>query len=137
MKDVGYSGTRLSKKLGFKPHMKVWTVNAPGEYRSWLGNLPDDVKFVTKSKPPIDAVHIFVIDSLELDALLSKFRNELKQDGFVWVSWYKKSAKIPTDITEDVIREMALPLGFVDVKVCAVSEQWSGLKLVIRRSERT
>jgi 5,10-methenyltetrahydromethanopterin hydrogenase len=136
MVDIGYSGTPLAKKLGLKPRMKVLTVHAPTEYDSWLGELPDDVKLVTKAKPPIDAAHIFVTESLEMDALLSKLRNELKQDGFVWVSWYKKSAKMQTDITEDVIREIALPLGFVDVKVCAVSEQWSGLKLVIRKSDR-
>lgn len=136
MTDLGYSGTPLAKKLGLKAPLKLLIVNAPKEYRSWLGELPNDVKMVTKAKPPIGAAHIFVAESLEMDALLSKLRNELKQDGFVWVSWYKKSAKMQTDITEDVIREIALPLGFVDVKVCAVSEQWSGLKLVIRKSER-
>ena len=116
--------------------MKLLIINAPKEYKWWLGELPNDVKMVTKAKPPIDAAHIFVTERLEMDALLSKLRNELKQDGFIWVSWYKKSAKMRTDITEDVIRESALPLGFVDVKVCAVSEVWSGLKLVIRKSER-
>jgi hypothetical protein len=99
--------------------------------------MPDGVRLVVKAKPPLDAAHIFVTQSAELNALLSRFRKELKQDGFVWVSWYKKSAKKQTDITEDVIREIALPLGFVDVKVCAVSLEWSGLKLVIRKSERT
>lgn len=112
------------------------TFNAPREYASWLGELPVGVKLVTKAKPPITAAHLFVTESLEMDALLSKLRKDLQPDGFVWVSWYKKSAKMQTDITEDVIREIALPLGFVDVKVCAVSEQWSGLKLVIRVSER-
>ena len=136
MADAGYSGTPLAKKLGLKAPLKLLIVNAPKEYKRWLGKLPNDVKMVTKAKPPIDAAHIFVTESLEMDALLSKLRNELKQDGFVWVSWHKKSTKIPTDITEDVIREVALPLGFVDVKVCAVSEIWSGLKLVIRKSDR-
>jgi hypothetical protein len=136
MADIGYSGTPLAKKLGLKPPLTLLLVNAPKEYKSWLGKLPADVKLVTKAKPPIQAAHIFVMESLEMDALLSKLRNELKQDAFVWVSWYKKSTKISTDITEDVIREIALPLGFVDVKVCAVSEMWSGLKLVIRKSER-
>lgn len=136
MADAGYSGTPLAKKLGLKAPLKLLIINAPREYRGWLGKLPNDVKMVTKAKPPIDAAHIFVTESLEMDALLSKLRNELKQDGFIWVSWYKKSAKMRTDITEDVIRESALPLGFVDVKVCAVSEVWSGLKLVIRKSDR-
>lgn len=136
MTDSGYSGTPLTKKLGIKAPMKLLLINAPKEYKSWLGDLPKNVKLVTKSKPPINAVHIFATESLFLDATLSKLRNELKQDGFVWVSWAKKSSKIPTDITEDTIREIALPLGFVDIKVCAVSEVWSGLKLVIRKSER-
>jgi len=136
MVEVGYSGTPLAKKLGIKPPMKLLTIHAPKEYASWIGELPAGVKLISKAKPPIDAAHIFVTKSVELDALLSRLRNELKSDGFVWVSWYKKSAKMPTDITEDVIREIALPLGFVDVKVCAVSEQWSGLKLVIRKSQR-
>lgn len=136
MTEIGYSGTPLAKKLGIMPSMKLLTIHAPKEYASWLGELPADVKLITKAKPPIDATHIFVTERLELDVLLSRLRNELRPDGFVWVSWYKKSAKMQTDITEDVIREIALPLGFVDVKVCAVSEQWSGLKLVIRKSQR-
>ena len=137
MADVGYSGTPLAKKLGFnKPPITVWTVNAPKEYKAWLGELPAGVKLTVKETNPIEAAHIFVVESTEMNASLSRLRNELKQDGFVWVSWYKKSAKMQTDITEDVIREVALPMGFVDVKVCAVSEQWSGLKLVIRKTER-
>ena len=91
---------------------------------------------MTKADKPIEAVHLFTTENMFLNATLSKLRNELKQDGFVWVSWPKKSSKVSTDITEDTIREIALPLGFVDIKVCAVSEVWSGLKLVIRKSER-
>lgn len=136
MPNSGYSGTPLVKKLGIKPPMKLLIINAPKEYKSWLGDLPEDVRLITKPKPPIEAVHIFATESIFLDATLSKLRHELKQDGFIWVSWAKKSSKIPTDITEDTIREIALPLGFVDIKVCAVSELWSGLKLVIRKSER-
>ena len=136
MADIGYSGTPLAKKLGFKSPLKVLLVNAPKEYKAWLGELPEGVTFTTKAKAPIEAVHVFTTSSLELDATLSKLRDELKQDGFIWVSWPKKSSKVPTDITEDTIREIALPLGFVDIKVCAVSEIWSGLKLVIRKSER-
>ena len=136
MVDTGYSGTPLAKKLGIKSPLKLLTINAPQEYASWLGELPEGVTLITKAKKPIEAVHVFTTESAFLDAMLSKLRNELKQDGFVWVSWPKKSAKVPTDITEDTIREIALPLGFVDIKVCAVSEVWSGLKLVIRVSER-
>jgi len=136
MANIGYSGTPLAKKLGLKPGMTVLTVNAPKEYRSWLGDVPEGISFVTRTKPPIEAAHVFTTESAFLDAALSSLRNDLKQDGFVWVSWPKKSAKVKTDITEDTIRAIALPLGFVDVKVCAVSEVWSGLKLVIRKTER-
>ncbi|MDO8754237.1 MAG: hypothetical protein Q7J80_10125 [Anaerolineales bacterium] len=136
MPTIGYSGTPLAKKLGLKSLLKLLTVNAPKEYKSWLGDLPEGVTLITKASKPIEAAHVFTTESAFLDATLSKLRNELKQDGFVWVSWPKKASKVPTDITEDTIREIALPLGFVDIKVCAVSEVWSGLKLVIRVSER-
>ena len=136
MVDIGYSGTPLAKKLGIKSPLKLLTVNAPKDYVSWLGELPEGVRLVTKTKKPIEAAHVFTTESAFLNAVLSKLRNELKQDGFVWVSWPKKASKVKTDITEDVIREIALPLGFVDIKVCAVSDVWSGLKLVIRKSER-
>ncbi|MFN8411417.1 MAG: DUF3052 family protein [Anaerolineales bacterium] len=134
---IGYSGTPLAKKLGFdKAPLSVLTINAPKEYKAWLGELPVGVKLTAKAKQQIEAVHLFTTEASFLNATLSTLRHELKQDGFVWVSWPKKSSKVPTDITEDTIREIALPLGFVDIKVCAVSEVWSGLKLVIRKSER-
>jgi hypothetical protein len=136
MVTTGYSETSLAKKLGIKAHLKLLCINVPREYKSWLGDLPEGVSLVTKTNPPVEAAHIFTTEKMFLDMTLSNLRTELKQDGFVWVSWPKKASKIPTDITEDTIREIALPLGFVDIKVCAVSEVWSGLKLVIRRSER-
>jgi len=136
MVDSGYSGTPLAKKLGLKSPLRLLTINAPQEYKAWLGDLPEGVKLSTKAQKPVEAVHVFTTDSLFLDAMLSKLRNELKQDGFIWVSWPKKTSKVLTDITEDTIRAIALPLGFVNIKVCAVSEVWSGLKLVIRVSER-
>lgn len=136
MVDVGYSSTPLAKKLGIKAPLNLLIINAPGEYKSWLGKLPDDVKFVTKAKLPVEAAHIFATESTFLNAALSRVRHQLKQDGFIWVSWPKKTARTNTDITENTIREIALPLGFVDIKVCAVSDIWSGLKLVIRVSER-
>jgi hypothetical protein len=136
MPAIGYSITPLAKKLGIKAPLTMVLVHPPEEYVVWIGGVPDGVRLLAKAKPPLDAAHIFVTQSAELNAVLLKFRKELKPDGFVWVSWYKKSAKKQTDISEDTIREIALPLGFVDVKVCAVSEEWSGLKLVIRKSER-
>ena len=136
MTTIGYSGTSLAKKLGLKSPLKLLTINVPKEYKSWLGDLPEGVSLMTKANTPIEAAHVFATESAILDATLSNLRNELKQDGFIWVSWPKKASKVPTDITEDTIRVIALPLGFVDIKVCAVSEVWSGLKLVIRKSER-
>ncbi|MFZ1040757.1 MAG: hypothetical protein WCA79_01340 [Anaerolineales bacterium] len=136
METIGYSGTPLVKKLGIKVGMKLLTINAPKDYRLWLGNLPKDAVLVTRISNPVEAAHVFATESAFLNLTLSKLRHELKQDGFVWVSWPKKASKVSTDITDNVIREIALPLGFVDVKICAVSEVWSGLKLVIRVLER-
>jgi hypothetical protein len=136
METIGYSGAPLVKKLGIKVGMKLLTINAPKDYRLWLGDLPNDAVLVTRTSNPVEAAHVFAAKSTFLNATLSKLRYKLKQDGFVWVSWPKKSSKVQTDITDHVIRDIALPLGFVDVKVCAVSEVWSGLKLVIRASER-
>jgi Protein of unknown function (DUF3052) len=133
---VGYSGTPLIKKLGFKDGMEILVENPPPEYLDWLGKLPQGACVIQKMGSNIAAAHIFCYEKSKLLASLTKLRKKLAQEGFVWVSWPKKSSKVPTDITEDVIREIALPMGFVDIKVCAVSEVWSGLKLVIRKSER-
>jgi len=133
----GYSGTPLARKLGFKPGTKVVVVGAvPTEYESWLAPLPERVTLTSKGKPPLEAVHVFVTKRAELEKHLKHLRTALVPDGYVWISWPKRTSKVPTNITEDVIREVCLPLGFVDIKVCAVSEVWSGLKLVIRVSER-
>ncbi len=135
--ESGYSGTPLYKKLGFtKPPLRVLTINVPRAYKGWLGELPKGVALASNVAPPVQAAHVFATESGFLNAVLATLRTELAQNGFVWVSWPKKTAKLPTDITEDVIRAVALPMGFVDVKVCAVTEVWSGLKLVIRKSER-
>jgi len=132
----GYSGTPLPKKLGLKPPMTLAAVGAPKEYRDWLGPLPEGVRLVATPGTRPAAVHVFVTRRADLQTHLARLRFQLVPTGFVWVSWPKKSSRVATDITEDTIREVALPLGFVDVKVCAVSDIWSGLKLVIRRSER-
>jgi hypothetical protein len=133
---AGYSGTPLTKKLGLKGPMTVLTVGAPREYASWLGDLPEGVTLSSRAKSPLAAAHLFATRRAELTAHLTTLRETLAPAGFVWVSWPKKASKVATDVTEDVIREVALPMGFVDIKVCAVSDVWSGLKLVIRRSER-
>jgi hypothetical protein len=135
---LGYSGTPLVKKLGIKPGARLVVVgDAPDEYKTWLGPLPERATITGRGKPPFQAVHVFTTRRAELAKHLAHLRKTLEPTGFVWVSWPKKTSRVPTNITEDVIREVALPLGFVDIKVCAVSEVWSGLKLVIRVSERS
>lgn len=133
---AGYSGTPLAKKLGIKAGTRVLAVHPPAEYAAWLGPLPEGVTFEDRLRASTDIVHVFSSDRAELGKLLKTYRGGLAAAGAVWVSWPKKSAKVPTDITEDTIRELALPMGFVDVKVCAVSDVWSGLKLVIRKALR-
>ena len=131
-----YSGTPLAKKLGFKSGMSVHIIGAPTGYRDWLTDLPADVSLSERSKPPFMAVHLFSMARAELQQQLPRLREQLQPSGFLWVSWPKRVSKLPTDISEDIIRTIALPLGLVDIKVCAVNEIWSGLKLVIRKSER-
>lgn len=132
----GYSGTPLAKKLGIKTGTRVLLLEAPQEYRQWLDDVPDGVTFPSRMTDAVDIVHVFAVRSAKLAHHLQKLRKELRQDAAVWVSWPKKASRVPTDITEDVIRTIALPMGFVDIKVCAVTDVWSGLKLVIRKSDR-
>jgi len=133
---AGYSGTALAKKLGINADAKVFADAAPSDYASLLAPLPDGVKFVNKLTNSVDVIHLFTKSASELDAKLRRWRKAIKPDASIWISWPKKASKVPTDVTEDVIREIALPMGFVDVKVCAVDETWSGLKLVIRKELR-
>ncbi|HEY4944400.1 MAG TPA: hypothetical protein VII56_23430 [Rhizomicrobium sp.] len=131
---AGYSPRSLADKLGIKDGMALYVLNAPKDYRALLGIA---AKFA--AKPPqggADFVHLFVASTAELDRHLPLARKAMKNDGMLWVSWYKKSAKIPTDVTEDTIRAHALKTDLVDVKVCAVSDVWSGLKLVVRKHLR-
>lgn len=133
---AGYSGTPLAGKLGIKPDFAVLVVNEPANYRQLLAPLPADVTFARKLTNAVDLIHLFTKSAAELDAKLRAWRYAIKPDATIWISWPKKASKVATDITEDVIREVALTLGFVDVKVCAVDETWSGLKLVIRKELR-
>jgi hypothetical protein len=131
---AGYSQTPLFKKLGIKDGMVLFAINAPEDYGALLAV---DVKFAaTPPKGGADFVHLFVASQAELDKHLPKARQAMKADGMIWVSWYKQAAKIPTDVTEGVIRGRALAGDLVDVKVCAVSDIWSGLKLVVRKHLR-
>ncbi len=133
---AGYSGTPLWKKLGIKPNTTVVTVNAPASYRKLLPGLPAGVAFATEVDPPLAFVHLFVTSAADLAARLPALKTALAPDGVLWVSWPKKASGVKTDVTEDGIRAAALPLGLVDVKVCAVDAIWSGLKLVIRVANR-
>ena len=133
---AGYSGTPLPQKLGIKPGMTVVIINAPTNYRRLLGTIPEDVIFSDRLKPDSDFVHVFIKKRSELEQRLYVLREKIPDTGTIWVSWPKRSSGVPTDVTEDVVRAVALPLGFVDVKVCAIDETWSGLKLMVRRTNR-
>jgi hypothetical protein len=133
---AGYSGTPLAKKLGIKEGSTVLTVGAPENFLELLRPLPQDVCVTAGPVADADIVHLFTNGRDELFRELSRCSKLIKQNGSIWVSWYKKAARLPTEITEDTVREAALPLGLVVVKVCAVDEKWSGLKLVIRKENR-
>ena len=133
---AGYSGTPLAQKLGIKAGQQVVTIGAPAGYRKLLAPLPEGVSF-TSEKTGAVFVHFFVSERKRLEKELKRLRKLIADTGTLWISWPKKSSGVATDITEDTIREVALPLGFVDVKVCAVDETWSGLKLMVRRENRS
>ena len=133
---AGYSGTPLAAKLGIKPGMTVHVSGAPGDYTAIVDPLPERVAMVQRASRGTDLVHVFATRATALGTALRRYRKTLGPDAVVWASWPKKSANVATDITEDTVRALALPLGFVDVKVCAVDDTWSGLKLVVRRELR-
>jgi len=133
---IGYSGTPLAKKLGLKESSRVLLMGAPENFTDLLEPLPAGIVFEEEANSNIDIAHVFVTRKEELAKHLGDLRKVLKPDAALWVSWPKKASKVPTTVTEDTIREVALPIGFVDVKVCAVSEIWSGLKLVVRKELR-
>lgn len=133
---AGYSATPLPQKLGIKPGTIVVAIDPPENYRKLLDPIPSGVNFATRLVGNTKFVHLFATRRSELARQLATLRKKIADDASLWVSWPKKSSKVPTDITEDVIRAVALPLGFVDIKVCAVDDTWSGLKLMIRREQR-
>lgn len=134
---AGYAATPLWKKLGYAAGIQAWVTGAPGGYAKLL-TLPPEVKvtWLKGLEPGMKFVHLFASEATSLEKQLGSLRREIAPAGVVWVSWPKKASGVTTDITEDTIRQLALPLGFVDIKVCAVNETWSGLKLMIRRTER-
>ena len=135
-KTAGYSGTPLATKLGITEGRSIVTIEAPPNYGDLVAPLPFGSRVTTRMPSEPDMVHLFTTKRAHLKKQLERLRTKLSPDGTVWVSWPKKTANVPTDITEDTIREVGLPLGFVDVKVCAVDDVWSGLKLVIRKELR-
>ena len=133
---AGYSGTPLAKKLGLKPGMRVWFQDMPESVSAEIDRDAPPVTRLDLPEPPVEFAHIFVTSCAVLDCELRMLLPLLDPAGMIWISWPKKASKVPTDITEDVIRAVALPLHLVDVKVCAVDDIWSGLKLVVRKEHR-
>jgi hypothetical protein len=131
---AGYSGTPLAKKLSLKDGMRVWWERMPDNVREAIGAEGLQLNLLDKAEAPIDAAHVFVTERFDLEAKLHELMPLLGPSSFLWVSWPKKAARVPTDITEDTIRDVCLPMGLVDVKVCAVDVTWSGLKLMRRRT---
>ena len=134
---AGYSGTPLGRKLSLKPGMRTWWDGMPDAVRDEIEREGLELAVLDRPEAPIDAAHIFVTLRAEMEDKLRALRPSLAPSGFIWVSWPKKASKVPTDITEDGIREVILPdTDLVDVKVCAVDSVWSGLKLMVRRERR-
>jgi hypothetical protein len=132
----GYSGTPLARKLSLKDGLRTWWDGMPDSVRGEIENEGLQLDHLTAPAAPIEAAHLFVTRRADLDDKVRNLLPLLAPAGFIWISWPKKAAKTDTDITEDVIRDVVLPLGLVDVKVCAVDRIWSGLKLVIRKALR-
>jgi hypothetical protein len=133
---AGYSGKPVVQKLGIKPGFCIFVAGAPAAYHDIVGKLPAQVRLVTRPTGAVDMVHVFTTEARALGGKLRAYREAIKPDGMVWVSWPKKSSGVPTDLTDNVVRETALPLGLVDVRVCAIDDIWSGLKFVIPGDQR-
>lgn len=136
MAAAGYSGTPLAKKLGVKAGSTWAVLNEPTGLREWLEPLPEDVRMRKSIGRSPDAVVLFAKRRAALERRVEEAATAIFPDGFVWIAWPKKSSNVPTDLTEDVVREVALPLGLVDTKVCAISDVWSGLRIVWRKERR-
>ena len=132
----GYSGTPLARKLGIRANSRLYLQSPPPEYGQLVAPLPAGVQRVSRIDATTDIIHLFATRRAALRTLLRNTLNAMRPDAVVWVSWPKRSAGVATDITEDVIREVALPMNLVDIKVCAVDATWSGLKLMVRKAKR-
>jgi hypothetical protein len=133
---AGHSGKPLVQKLGIQPGFCIFVEGAPTAYGDIVGPLPADVTIAKRLKAPLDMVHLFATEAAGLAGKLRGCRDAIQPDGMIWVSWPKKSSGIATDLTDVVVRDTALPLGLVDIKVCAIDEVWSGLKFVIPKNQR-
>jgi hypothetical protein len=133
---AGYSGTPLPKKLGIKEGHRVAFPNEPTEFRAALGELPGGVEVRRQARGPLDVIVAFFTRRADFERRLERLEANLERDGGLWIAWPKRSSGVATDMTEDVVREVALPRGLVDNKVCAIDETWSGLRLVIRLVNR-
>ena len=133
---VGYSGTPLAQKLGIKPESTLIVLGAPAGFDAELGELPDGVRRRDRAQGTADVVITFHEWRADLEERVPKLLDVLDVDGGLWISWPKKASKQPTDITEDTVREVGLPTGMVDNKVCAIDDTWSGLRLVVRKADR-
>ena len=133
---AGYSKRSLVTKLGIKPGYRVCFINAPPDYNRTLGRLPADVEPADRLEGSVDLVQFFTTERTELEAQFPRLKQAIAYDGSLWISWPKKASKVKTDLNENVIREIGLDNGLVDVKVCAVDEIWSGLKFVFRVEDR-
>jgi hypothetical protein len=133
---AGYSATPLVRKLGFKPGMRVHYAGAPQRLADLVGVLPAGVRVLRRPGPDLDLAMLFVTERRALERGLRALQPKLAPAGMIWVAWPKRTSKVATDVTEDIVRDVALPRGLVDVKVCAIDETWSGLKLVVRRQLR-
>ena len=136
MKSSGYTGTLLARKLGIKPGFKIKLYNEPDYYLGLFSDLPTDLKELSDKKSKKDFIHYFALNAAQLNKDINQLRQEIVENGMIWISWYKKSSNIETDLDENIIRDLALNCGLVDVKVCAINELWSGLKFVIRLKDR-
>lgn len=133
---AGYSQTPLVKKLGIKDGDSLYVKNSPCDYGCLLGGLPEAAQMTSRMRNNMDFVHLFTRSQKELADFLPKAKAKIKPNGMIWISWPKKASKVATDVSEDVIRAICLPMGLVDVKVCAIDDTWSGLKLMIRKEQR-
>jgi hypothetical protein len=133
---AGYSGRSIVQKLGIRPGFRIFVDRAPAAYGDIVGTLPDEVTIVSRPQAPLDVVHVFATEATGLAGRLRKYRDAIAPDGMIWVSWPKKASGVATDLSDVVVRDTALALGLVDIKVCAIDDTWSGLKFVIPKDQR-